>query len=189
MGFFSAITGTDSRKESYLNTMHRCMRKLNEKADECDFNLRNYYNTTNAATFQEKSIMFFLANAAAIDYSEKETMVHLRGLHFDALSDVLLKFLKDNGLRGMDFKSYFNDIVNSDLTSNGELSPDLNLFEQGLFGKDLIIAEKYGSPEVVNEVLITFLDSLYEEKTYEDIHNLKETRVAEFANLDPKFLK
>ena len=43
------------------------MRKLNEKADECDFNLRNYYNTTNAATFQEKSIMFFLANAAAID--------------------------------------------------------------------------------------------------------------------------
>ena len=182
MGFFSAITGTDSRKESYLNTMHRCMRKLNEKADECDFDLRNYYNTTNAATFQEKSIMFFLANAAAIDYSEKESMIYLRGLHFDALSDALIQFLKDNSLRSMDFKSYFNDIIGSNST-------ELSILEQGLFGRDLILAEKYGTPEVVNEVLITFLDSLYEEKIYESIHNLKETRAAEFANLDPEFLK
>jgi len=164
MGFFSAITGVDSRKEAYLKTIHHCMRKLNEKADELDIDLRNYYHTSNSATFQEKSIMFFLANAAAIDYSDKENMIYLRGLHLDALSDTLLQFLKDNDMKGMSIKSYLLDM---------EIKREyLKFFSQGLFGRDFILAEKHNTFNSDN-VLNKFLRLLIEERVYSEEMNDK----------------
>lgn len=159
MGFFSAITGVDSRKEAYLKTIHHCMRRLNTRADELGINLKSYYNTFNSSSFQEKSIMFFLANAAAVDYSEKENMLYLRGIHLDALSDVVLQFLKDNGIMGMNFKSYIYDIE-----TNHEY---LKLFSQGLFGRDFVFAEKYNKHSP-NDVLSKFLKLLVEERAYSE---------------------
>ena len=64
MGLFTAITGQDDRDKGYLETLNYCLRKIREKADEMGVNLNDYFNTSNANSFQEESILFFLANAA-----------------------------------------------------------------------------------------------------------------------------
>jgi len=184
MGIFNSLTGVTARKKSYNNTMHHCMRLINEKADQMGINLKNF-SKSNSLSFQEKTLALFLANAAATEYSDKESMLYLRGLHFDALSDSLSDFLQSNGMRNIDFGAFFNDLMAS--ANKGNID-DIEILSQGLFGRDFIIAERHNS-NVANEVLNVFFESLIEEKSYDEIQEKLRIRKEEFAGIDPKFLK
>ena len=164
MGFFSAVTGIDSMEESYLKTIHHCMRKINKKADDMGINLDQYYNTSNSDSFQEKSILFFLANAAIIDNNDKENMIYLKTKNLNSLDKILSRFLMDQGIKGISLKSYLLDIeINRDY---------LKFFSQGLFGRDFISAEKNDifNPDLV---LAKFIQLLVEERVYSEEMNDK----------------
>ena len=150
MGLFTAITGQDYRDEVYLKTLNHCLRKIRDKADDMGVNLNDYYNISNANSFQEESILFFLANAAIVDQNEKESILKMVVRDQKALNKILNEFLRSNGIRGMDFKS--------------SLRPN-RVLVQGAFGRDFILAEKHktGDPDVV---MTKFIQSLVDEIPY-----------------------
>ena len=150
MGFFTAITGQDHRDKEHLKTLNRCLRKIRDKADDMGVNLNDYYNLSNANSFQEESILFFLANAAITAHNKEHNMVQMVVRDKKALSKILIDFLRSNGIRGMDFKS--------------SLRPN-RVLAQGAFGKDFILAEKHktGDPDVV---MTKFIQSLVDEIPY-----------------------
>ncbi len=164
MGFFSLITGGDLRDEEYLKTLNHCMRKIREKADELGVNLNDYYNTSNADSFQEKSILFFLANAAIVDQNESENILQMKIRDRDALNKVLKEFLINNGIRGMDLISSVSDF---DLNNK-----EVGKIQQGLFGRDFIHSEKHGSYDP-DAVLNKFIQSLVDEVSYGRLMNDK----------------
>ena len=150
MGFFTAVTGQDYRDEEYLKTLNYCLGKIRDKADEMGVNLNDYYNTSNANSFQEESILFFLANAAITAHNKEHNMLKMPARDQKALSKILNEFLRSNGIRGMDFKS--------------SLLPN-RVLAQGAFGRDFILAEKHktGDPDVV---MTKFIQSLVDEIPY-----------------------
>ena len=164
MGFFSAITGQDLRDEQYSKTLNHCLRKVREKADEMGVNLNSYYNISNSDSFQEKSILFFLANAAIVDRNESENIMIMLIRDRDALNKILKDFLIDNGIRGMDFKASISDV---DITEK-----ELGKIQQGLFGRDFIYAEKH-SAHNPDSVLNKFIQSLVDEVPYGSLMNDK----------------
>ena len=128
MGFFTAITGQDLRDEKYRKTLNRCLRRIREKADDMGINLNTYYNTGNADSFQEVSILFFLANAAIVERNEKENIMMMITRDQDALNKILKDFLIDNGIRGMDLKSAVSDFNINE--------KEVGRIQQALFGRD-----------------------------------------------------
>ena len=162
--FFNLLTGGVLRDEQYSKTLNHCLRKIREKADDMGVNLNDYYNTSNADSFQEKSILFFLANAAIVDQNDSENIIHIRGMDQDALTKVLKSFLIDNGIRSMDLRA---SIADFDLNER-----EVGKIQQALFGRDFIHAEKHGTYDP-DAVLNKFIQSLVDEVPYGRLMNDK----------------
>ena len=156
MGFFSAITGQDYRDEEYLKTLNYCLGKIRDKADEMGVNLNDYYNTSNANSFQEESILFFLANAAITAHNKEHNMLQMVVRDKKALSKILIDFLRNNGIRAMD--------LDSSLWALDGTGP------QGAYGKKYVLAYKHNmyNPD---EVMTNFIQSLVNEIPYGNKYN------------------
>jgi hypothetical protein len=151
MGLFTAITGQDYRDEEYLKTLNYCLGKIRDKADEMGVNLNDYYNTSNANSFQEESILFFLANAAITAHNKEHNMLQMVVRDKKALSKILNEFLRSNGIRGMDLDSSIWALKGTG--------------GQGAYGKAYVLAYKHNmyNPD---EVMTNFVQSLVTEIPY-----------------------
>ena len=105
MGFFTAIAGQDERDEEYVKTLNYCLRNIRKKADDLGVNLNDYYNTSNSNSFQEESILFFLANAAITAHNKEHSMINMVIRDKKALNKILTEFFTNNGIRVMDLES------------------------------------------------------------------------------------
>lgn len=157
MGFFSAITGQDERDKVYLETLNFCLRKIREKADDMGVNLNNYYNISNANSFQEESILFFLANAAVTANNKEHSIVKMGVRDQKALNKILNEFLRNNGIRGMDLISSLME------------SPIKSSLVQGVYGKDYILAKNNSSK--ADGIMTNFVQSLVSEIPYGNKYN------------------
>ena len=155
MGFFTAITGQDERDEEYLKTLNYCLRKIRDKADDMGINLNDYYNTSNANSFQEESILFFLANAAITAYNKEHSMLKMVVRDQKALNKILTDFFKNNGIRVMDLESSLWALSGTGV--------------QGAYGKAYVLAYKHNmySPD---KVMTNFIESLINEIPYGNRH-------------------
>ena len=156
MGIFTAITGQDFRDEEYIKTLNYCLRKIREKADEMGVNLNDYYNISNANSFQEESILFFLANAAITAHNKEHNMLKMPARDQKALSKILNEFLRSNGIRGMDLKSTLWALKGT--------------ATQGAFGKKYALAYKHKMYDP-DEVMTSFVQSLVDEISYGNKYN------------------
>jgi len=156
MGFFSRITGQDAKVYQYNKTFGHCLRSIREVADDMGVNLNDYYNTRNSDSFQEKSMLYFLANAAIVDQDEKGNIIQITDWTRGLLNDVLNEFLRENGIRSMSLVLSRPEIHNYVLS-------------QGLFARDFILAEK-NNPNESNRILTAFIQSMIDEKSYYELH-------------------
>ena len=156
MGFFTAVTGQDYRDEEYLKTLNYCLGKIRDKADEMGVNLNDYYNTSNANSFQEESILFFLANAAITAHNKEHNMLQMVVRDKKALSKILIDFLRNNGIRAMDLDSSIWGLKGTG--------------PQGAYGKKYVLAYKHKMYDP-DDVMTKFIKSLVSEIPYGNKYN------------------
>jgi len=147
-----SFSGLGLRNEVYSDTLNLCLRKIREKADEMNINLNDYYNTSNANSFQEESILFFLASAAITAHNKKHNMLKMGVRDQKALNKILNEFLRNNGIRGMDLISSMEPLTKDSVI-------------QGAYGKDYVFAYKHNinNPD---EIMTNFVQSLVTEIPY-----------------------
>ena len=151
-----SLSGLGFRDQIYSETLNLCLRRIREKADEMDIDLSDYYNTSNANSFQEESILFFLANAAVTANNKEHSIVKMGVRDQKALNKILNEFLRNNGIRGMDLISSMEPPIKSSLV-------------QGAYGKDYILAKNNSSK--ADSIMTNFVQSLVSEIPYGNKYN------------------
>jgi len=156
------VSGLDRKAESYTRTMEYCLRELKNRIKERrgDFDLLFSKSQGVNASFQEISLLFFLASVAVTDLDSQKNMMTVRGYEYSTLVKSVKNFLRLHGIRGLDLEYYQMTVLRE--KEGDERVDAMRMCMQGLYGTDFINAIKKNKQDAM-AILDSFIDSLINE--------------------------